>query len=715
MCALILHFISMKPTNSLLSAVLVTMLAHGQDLLKPIVVTASRIEQEDDKVPYAIEKISSTELDHSKRRTLPEAFQYTPGVMVQKTTTGHGAPIIRGYIGRQNLLLVDGVRTNNSIWRSGPVQYWNTVDSYAIDRMELIKSQGSVLFGSDAIGGTVNAFTKSSNFRDQEEGKFFTHGAAQYEYRSNGEGSHVARLENSIGVGGQYGLHVGITSKDFGDIEDSAVGLMQGTGYEENAFDLRFDAAIGHDITLTFASQYVDQDDVSRWHRTLNNPGWIHGDHAAAPGRWVADDYDQERSLTYLRVEQEIADQGSWLNKWTATLSYQTTRDTEFQDRRLALANPFTSSNFQQLQDADVSSYGVDLTLESALGEGTLVYGVDFYHDDVESRASRNTGAGMVDRPGARPVADDASYDLLGAFGQYTWTPWQRWEVSAGARFTYASASWGAYRAGGATVDTSGESSWTDLSGSVRVSYEVKEDWSLYGGISQSFRAPNLSDLTGNTASMSGLDQQGSPDVDPEKYITFEVGTRGAITDSVSAQGSIFYSQAEDSAITTNVVGSNTFVVNADDSSIYGVEGELAWQINEQWLLSGYASWQEGKSTNDLRTPAERWLVRMAPFTASAALRWTAPSKAYWVEGRVVGAVEADRVFAADQVADNQRIPTNGTPAYIVPSMYAGWKATDNLELSLGLENISDSDYRVHGSGNNEAGFNAILGAKVTW
>jgi hemoglobin/transferrin/lactoferrin receptor protein len=131
--------------------------------------------------------------------------------------------------------------------------------------------------------------------------------------------------------------------------------------------------------------------------------------------------------------------------------------------------------------------------------------------------------------------------------------------------------------------------------------------------------------------------------------------------------------------------------------------------------LSGYASWQEGKSTNDLRTPAERWLVRMAPFTASAALRWTAPSKAYWVEGRVVGAVEADRVFAADQVADNQRIPTNGTPAYLVPSMYAGWKATDNLELSLGLENISDSDYRVHGSGNNEAGFNAILGAKVTW
>lgn len=705
----------MKPTNSLLFAVLVTMVAHGQDLLKPIVVTASRLEQEDDKVPYAIEKISSTELDQSKRRTLPEAFQYTPGVLVQKTATGHGSPFIRGFTGRQNLLLVDGIRMNNSTWRSGPIQYWNTVDSYALDRMELIKSQGSVIYGSDAIGGTLNAFTKSSNFREQEDGTFFTHGAAQYEYRSNGEGGHVARLENSIGVGGRYGLHVGITRKDFGDIEDSAVGLMKGTGYEENAFDLRFDAAIAQDTTLTFASQYVDQDDISRWHRTLNNLGWTHGDHVAAPGRWVANDFDQERSLTYLRIEQEIADQGSWLNKWTATLSYQTSRDSEYQDRRPSLAALPTSSNYQQRQDADVNTYGFDLTLESQWGVGTFMYGVDFYHDDVETVASRNGGAGWADRPGARPVADDATYDLLGAFGQYSWTSWQRWEISAGARFTYARAAWGAYRAGGSAVDTSGESSWTDLSGSVRVSYELKQDWSLYGGISQSFRAPNLSDLTGNSASMSGLDQQGSPDVDPEKYITYELGTRGQITDSVTAQGSIFYSMSEDSAISTYVDGSSTFVVNADDSYIYGVEGELAWQINDQWLLSGYAAWQEGKTTNDFRTPAERWQTRLLPFTAAAALRWTATSQAYWIEGRVTGAVAADRIHAADQAADNQRIPTNGTPAYLVPAIYAGWKATDNLELSLGLENISDSDYRVHGSGNNEAGFNAILGAKVTW
>lgn len=706
----------MKRTNLLLTALTLPVLAHAQDLLDPIVVTASRTEQEESAVPYSLEKISEQDLSNSKRRSLPEALAYTPGVLVQKTTQGHGSPFIRGFTGRQNLLMIDGVRMNNSIWRSGPVQYWNTVDPYSIATMELIKSQGSVLYGSDAIGGTLNAFTKSSNFLSEENGKFFSHGSAAYEYRSNGDGSHIGRLEGQIGVGGEYGLHVGISQKDFGDIEDSAVGLMRGTGYEEQGFDVRFDAKIATDTILTVASQYVDQDNISRWHRTIQNPGWVHGDHVAAAGRWVANDFDQERSLTYMRIEQENADQTSWLSKWTATLSYQTTRDSEFQDRRASSAAAFSSSAYQQLQDANARTYGVDFALESKIGPGTLVYGLDYYHDIVDSAASRDTnGGGLVNRPGSRPVADDATYDLFGAYGQYTVNPADRWELSLGARFTHARAAWGAYRAGGSSVDTTGESSWTDLSGSARLSYELKEGWSIYGGISQSFRAPNLSDLTGNTASLSGLDGHGSPDVDPEKYITYELGTHGNITDSVSVQGSIFFTESQDPAISSYVSGTDTFVVNADESSIYGVEAEIAWKLSEQWLVSGFASWQEGKSTNEFRTPEERWQTRLLPFTASAALRWTAPSQAYWIEGRVTGAVDADRIYAADQAADNQRIPTNGTPAYIVPAIYAGWKATENLDLSLGLENVSDIDYRQHGSGNNEPGFNAILGVKAHW
>ena len=107
--------------------------------------------------------------------------------------------------------------------------------------------------------------------------------------------------------------------------------------------------------------------------------------------------------------------------------------------------------------------------------------------------------------------------------------------------------------------------------------------------------------------------------------------------------------------------------------------------------------------------------TRNLPLTGSLALRWTAASKKYWVEGRVRAANTEDRISAVDQAADNQRIPTGSTPGYVVASLHAGWQVNAHLDLNCGLENLSDVAYRNHDSGQNEPGFNAILGARVTW
>jgi hemoglobin/transferrin/lactoferrin receptor protein len=105
----------------------------------------------------------------------------------------------------------------------------------------------------------------------------------------------------------------------------------------------------------------------------------------------------------------------------------------------------------------------------------------------------------------------------------------------------------------------------------------------------------------------------------------------------------------------------------------------------------------------------------LLPLTGSLALRWTAPSSKYWIEGRILAATEEDRITAADQAADDQRIPTGGTPGYIVASLRAGWQVNQHLDLNCGVENISDEDYRNHGSGQNEAGLTGVFGARVTW
>jgi len=689
--------------------------ALGQDLLDPLVVTGSRSETKLTDVPYTTSVLDEDFLRENTRRTLPEALQYTPGVSVQKTGNGAGSPFIRGFTGRQNLLLVDGVRINNSTFRSGPVQYWNTIDSQTIDRLELIKSQGSVLYGSDAVGGTLNAFTKSSDFRSETDGQAYFGGSAAYQYRSNGDGSHLGRLETEAGIGGKFGFLLGISAKDFGDIEDSDVGLMKNTGYPEQDIDFRFDWAVTPDSTLTLASYYLDQDDVWRWHRTRYNPGWIEDGHIAAPGKWAANTNDQEHSLTFLRYAGENPQADAFIKKWNATLSFQKTDDSEFQNR---IGDPAAGSRPIRGSNIRTETTGIDLSLESPVGPGTLVYGFDYYHDSVESSGYQRNLAN-TNRRESLPIADDSKYDLFGAFAQYVWKPVDQFELTGGLRYTYAQATLGRFYNATNVAQPSTSEDWDDLTGSLRGLYHLNDTWSLYGGISQAFRAPNLDDLSGNRTSLASTTGLGSVDVSPEHYLTYEIGTRRS-TECMSFNAAIFYTDVQDLIVGVPATsGSTTNVAtNNGEGYIYGVELEGAWKIDEQWTLSGFAAWQEGRTTTSTFVGGpqiDKPNTRSLPLTGSVALRWTAPGKKVWVEGRILAAATEDRITAADQKADNQRIPTGGTPGYIVTSLYSGWQATQNLELTCGLENLTDEGYRAHGSGQNEPGFNAILGAKVTW
>lgn len=684
----------------------------AQDFLDPLFVTASRSDQKESAAPYSTAYIDSDFIEENTRRTLPDALQYTPGVLVQKTAHGHGSPFIRGFTGRQNLLMVDGVRMNNSTYRSGPVQYWNTVDPYSIDHIELIKSQGSVLYGSDAVGGTLNTFTKSSDFRAEKADQVYLGGSGYYEYRMNGQGSHIGRIETETGVGGKFGFMLGLSAKDYGDIEAPAVGRMEGTGYPEEDLDLRMDWAVTADSTLTFAQYYVNQDKISRWHRTLENPGWTHDGHVAAPGAYTTNTYDQERSMTYLRYAGENPEANAAVSRWSATLSYQSANDSEFQDR-----NP--GKDDVRASDIDVNTIGFDLSLESPLGPGSLVYGLDFHHDEVDSSGYKTDAARSFSSE-SLPVADDSDYDLFGTFAQYLWKPTERVEITTGARYTYAEASLGRFTDATGAVQTDQSNDWDSVVGSIRGLYRLNTCWSLFGGVSQAFRAPNLDDLTGNMTSKAGSTALGSTDVDPEKFLTYEVGTRHE-TDATSLQASVFYTDANDmiTAVQRSATDTTTITTNASDAYVYGVELEGAWRFHPQWTVSGFAAWQDARteSPDYLGGPVDgsKPMSRQLPLTGSVALRWTDSSEKFWVEGRLLAANEEDRITAVDQAADDQRIPTGGTPGYIIASLHAGWKVNERLDLTCGVENLTDEDYRIHGSGQNEPGLSGVFGAKVNW
>ena len=133
-----------------------------EDLLNVRVVSGSRHEQRQIESPRSMSVVTGDEIRRRNYRTIPDALNSLAGVMVQYTNYGGGAPIIRGLIGNRILILIDGIRINNAIYRLGPNQYLNTIDINRVERIEVVRGPGSVLYGSDALGGLINIITRKA-------------------------------------------------------------------------------------------------------------------------------------------------------------------------------------------------------------------------------------------------------------------------------------------------------------------------------------------------------------------------------------------------------------------------------------------------------------------------------------------------------------------------------------------------------------------------
>ena len=129
-------------------------------LLDEVVVSATRFEEKQSHVPQPIAIISTKEIGFMNQPTTAEVLQNTGQVLVQKSQLGGGSPIIRGFEASRVLMVVDGVRMNNAIYRAGHLQNVLTIDNFMLDRAEIAFGPSSVMYGSDALGGTMNFITK---------------------------------------------------------------------------------------------------------------------------------------------------------------------------------------------------------------------------------------------------------------------------------------------------------------------------------------------------------------------------------------------------------------------------------------------------------------------------------------------------------------------------------------------------------------------------
>lgn len=673
--------------------------------LPEVVVTATRSDTDLLDLPYTSHVLTDVELRLEQMvRTVPEALNETPGVMVQKTAHGQGSPYIRGFTGFRTLMLVDGIRLNNSTFREGPNQYWSTVDPLSLDRLELVKGPSSVLYGSDAIGGTVNAITRS---RDEFGDGFLWDRRVYYRYAS-AEDSHMGRGEVTGSVDQKLGFVVGASVKSFGDLETGDASDRQPTtGYDEWDGDAKMEYRFTETSRLVVAYQHVDQDDIWRTHRTVY----------AVPfeGTTVGTDlrhiFDQNRDLAYAQYHVEPLSDA--IESIKLSVSYH--RQAEDLSRIKSDLKGET-----QTVDVDTAGWGIQFTSSSPVGR--LTYGAEYYRDWVNStRDNFNADGSFAGSAVQGPVADDANYDLVGVYLQDEIPVGSSVDLILGVRYNYARADADKVLdpETGNTISITDD--WNNVVGSGRVLWRVDEArrWTLFAGASQGFRAPNLSDLTRLDIARSGELETPAPGLDPEEYVSLEGGARLQL-ETFTAEVSYYYTFIDGMIVrapTGNVVNGALEVTkrNAGDGFIQGIEAMARWQWHPQWSLFGWISWMEGAADQyptSSPVPVEEDISRLMPLTGQLGLRWDHPKRKLWAEIVGLMADRQDKLNTADTL-DTQRIPPGGTPGYGVIAIRGGWRVRENITVTGGIENLTDKEYRVHGSGLNEPGRNAIVAVEI--
>jgi len=140
--------------------------------INEVVISASHWEQNKNEVPNRINVISNNKIAINNAQTSADLLKLSGEVFIQKSQLGGGSPMIRGFSANRVLLVVDGVRMNNAIFRSGNLQNVISIDANSIENSEIIFGPGSVVYGSDALGGVMDFHSLRAKYTTSENLKF---------------------------------------------------------------------------------------------------------------------------------------------------------------------------------------------------------------------------------------------------------------------------------------------------------------------------------------------------------------------------------------------------------------------------------------------------------------------------------------------------------------------------------------------------------------
>lgn len=642
-------------------------------LLDEVVVTAQRSPEKQFRVPYSVSVLSSRELQSFSFRSTPDALAGLSGVFMQKTNHGGGSPFLRGLTGNQTLILVDGIRLNNSTFRYGPNQYLNTIDPFTIRRVEVAKGTGSVQYGTDAMGGVIQVFTRDPEFA---EGKPVLTGRVLTKYMT-GDMEKTGRGEWQY-AGKKWALLGGISRKNFGDlIGGDTTGRQAPSGYNEWSMDLKTRIRIRKNKTLVVAGQWLRQHHVPVFHKVqLEN--------------FALNEMDpQQRFLGYARLK---AEQGPALFREMAyTFSFQQSAEGRYSRKN--------GSALLREEKDKTRTAGFTADIFSVLSANwTANSGVEIYLDKVSSsRTDINTIDGTTSvKRGLYPDGSDYGNFSLYSLQHFRY---RKWLLDAGIRYNRFAVRIEDSTLGQVTIHPSA------LVANTALSWNFARQQAFFISFSSGFRAPNVDDL-GTLGIVDFRYEIPVAGLRPERSAHTEFGYKISIP-KFSASASVYYMHIRDLITRIREEGQviNGYPVyrkeNTESAFIRGVETGFQYNPHPCLQLDAHLSYTYGQNLTK-----DEPMRRIPPLNARFRITWR--KAAWFAAAETTGAGAQHRLAQGDK--EDNRIPAGGTPGWQVFNLFAGIN-TGRIQLSAGFQNLLNIDYRTHGSGINGAGRSAWLTA----
>lgn len=659
------------------------------------------------------EVVTGAEIRARQARSVPEALHESIGVHVQETHRGVGEPILRGFIGPKSLVVVDGVRLSAGAFCGDPGRGLAAIEPLALERIEIVRGPGGVFFGNGALGGVVGLVTAQPDIGGKHGAAgSLTGRLASADMSPGGALSLAAKADGLTLSGGGSVTRFGELRAGGGEVEPQSANTL-------GSWRAKAVQQLGKTMSLTAAYLGASLDDAGR----------IDGLGRGELRFYGGDDHLAYGALTYESTGfiRRVRLLGSYHRRDEQIESFSCAQDPDEAVSDLAACialNDGAIDKRSRFQSA-LETAGVKLEIDGSVLENRLDIrgGLEFYHDWIDSsRQDALAAEGFAWRKAPRGILSDGStYRTLGVFLHGDLLVWDvgprigQLHVTGGGRFFN-------FAAHAPDVPTIGDVSFggNGFSGGAGLQLIRPELYNIYASFNQGFRSPALQETTalGDTG---GAFEVPNDDLRPERIDTVEVGAKLG-WGPLSFRGDWFYSFLrdpidEDDAVWQGQteIGGLPVVrwVNADKGRYTGVEGAAGLSLWRLTLGAG-AAWVKGELTTGGETRPGR---TVPPVFGKASVRYDHGDGGPWVEVFSLWAGRQDALHPSDRrdlrICETRDFSgalkgdCEGAGPWVTFNLRGGVRFLSGFSADVGLFNLTDTEYRLHGSGFDMPGFDA--------